>query len=69
MRNGSYRAARDGFEPAGSTASLENFDELRTAGDGPMRITNPFAPGAGIELRTAKTGDLQAEQVVAGRDP
>src|SRR5882757_4052940 len=32
--------------------------------DRPCRIANPFAPGAGVELSTGKTGDLEREQVV-----
>src|SRR5712672_1261100 len=30
----------------------------------PRRIANPFAPGASVELRAGKTGDLERQQVV-----
>src|SRR6202020_1705106 len=44
-------------------------DSLSASGDGPTRITNPFAPGARIELRARQSRDLQTEQAVAGRAP
>src|SRR5882724_9104232 len=35
--------------------------------DGPCRIANPLAPGAGVELRAGKTGDFERKEIVARR--
>jgi len=41
--------------------------QISAAGDRPVGVGRPFAPGTGVEQRPGEAGMLHGEQVVAGR--